>query len=162
MSGAGPIDFAGDIAPIFREHCLACHGSDKQKSDYRLDVREIALGGGESGELAIVPGKSGASPLIRFVTGEDAEMLMPPKKSDRTRLSAEQIARLRAWIDEGAVWPESASARAADPRDWWSLRPFVRPAVPQGGAGHPIDAFIRAKLAEKGLSPAPQADARTL
>ena len=159
---AAPVDFVRDVQPIFREHCLACHGPEKQKSEYRLDRREVAMKGGESGEAAIVPGKSSESPLLHFVTGEDADMLMPPKKSDQARLSAAQIATLRSWIDEGAGWPESASAKVQDPRDWWSLRPIVRPAVPGKGAGNPIDAFLETKLAEKGLRPAASADASTL
>ncbi len=116
--------------------------------------------GGGSKEAAIVPGKSGESPLIAFVSGADPDTLMPPKKSDQTRLTATQIAVLRAWIDQGAVWPDSANVVAKDPRDWWSLKPIVRPNV--SAAGNPIDAFIHAKLREKGLTPAPEADPRTL
>lgn len=159
-SSAKAIDFVREVQPIFREHCIACHGPEKQKSDYRLDIREVALRGGESGEAAIVPGKSAESPLIEFVSGTDPDTLMPPKKSDQKRLSGEQVAVLRAWIDQGAVWPDSASVVAKDPRDWWSLKPIARPAVP--GGGNPIDVFIREKLREKGLAPSPEADARTL
>ena len=105
------VDFVRDVGPIFREHCLACHGEEKQKSDYRLDARDTALKGGEHGEAAIVVGKSAESPLIQFVGGLDADTLMPPKKSDKARLTAEQIGVLRAWIDQGAVWPERRSAK---------------------------------------------------
>ncbi|HYR58091.1 MAG TPA: zinc-dependent peptidase, partial [Chthoniobacteraceae bacterium] len=66
------VDFVRDVQPIFKEHCLACHGPDKHKSEYRLDMREVAMRGGESGEVAIVPGKSGESPLIEFVSGTSA------------------------------------------------------------------------------------------
>jgi mono/diheme cytochrome c family protein len=162
-AAAAPVDFVREVQPIFREHCLSCHGPEKQKSDYRVDVREVAIKGGESGEAAIVPGKSSASPLIHFVTGEDADLLMPPKKSDQARLSETQIAVLRAWIDEGAAWPESATTKTQDPRDWWSLKPIVRPPLSKmDDVENPIDVFIRAKLAEKSLAPAPEADPRTL
>lgn len=160
-----PIDFARDIAPIFREHCLECHGPKKQKSDYRLDVRDIAVEGGDSGEAAIIPGKSAESRLIHFVAGLDADMVMPPKKDDRQRLSLHEIALLRAWIDQGATW---SGGPAKPPGAWWSLQPLTPvqpPPLPEDAARwtrNPIDSFVRAKLSEKGLAPSPQADRRTL
>jgi mono/diheme cytochrome c family protein len=165
---ARAVDFTRDIEPIFAEHCHACHGPKKQKSDYRIDLRESAMKGGESGEPPILPGRSADSPLIHFVSGIDADLLMPPKKSDQARLTPEQIALLRAWIDQGAVWPESAAAKAKDPRDWWSLKPIVRPPLPeipglqQTAIRNSIDAFIAAKLEEKGLARSPEADRQTL
>ena len=105
LSVAAP-SFAKDVRPILEKSCFGCHGPEKQKSGYRLDVRDIALKGGESGEAAIVPHDAKASPLIRYVSGEDEEMLMPPKKSDKPRLTAEQVATLRAWIDAGPSWPD--------------------------------------------------------
>ena len=153
-----PVDFLRDVQPIFAEHCASCHGEKKQKSEYRVDVKHIALSGGENSAPNIVPGKSAESPLIKYVAGLDEDMLMPPKKSDAKRLSAVQVGVLRRWIDEGAVWPDSASAKVVDRKDWWSLKPL--PAVQGTGGG--IDAFINAKLAEKGLAMSPEADARTL
>ena len=82
------VDFARDVRPILQEHCIACHGPDKQKSGYRLDAREAAMQGGDSGGAAILVGKSADSPLIHFVSGLDADKLMPPKKSDKPRLTA--------------------------------------------------------------------------
>ena len=96
---AAPVDFVRDVRPIFEKHCAECHGAEKQKSGYRLDVRDIALRGGDSGEAAIVPHDAKKSALIRHVSGEDEDMLMPPKKSGKARLTAEQIAMLSAWID---------------------------------------------------------------
>ena len=153
---APAVDFARDIQPIFEANCVKCHGPEKQKADYRLDVKSSALTGGENHAPNIVPGKSAESPLVKFVAGLDEDMMMPPKGK---RLSAEQIGLLRKWIDEGAVWPDAASAKAADPLDWWSLKPLAKPPV--AGAS-PIDTFIAAKLAEKGLAMSPEADARTL
>ena len=72
-------DFVKDVRPILEKSCFGCHGPEKQKNGYRLDVRDVAMKGGESGERAIVPHDAKASPLIRFVSGEDVEMLMPPK-----------------------------------------------------------------------------------
>ena len=160
------IDFVRQIQPIFAAHCYDCHGPAKQKSTYRLDEKIRAIKGGDSGHPAIIPGQGAASPLVKFVTGEVADTVMPPKGD---KLSAAQIALLKAWIDQGAVWPESASAKTEDPKDWWSLRPLARPPVPQptgtppfAATSHPVDAFIRAKLAGAGLAPSPEADRRTL
>ncbi len=155
---AKPVDFLRDVQPIFAKHCVSCHGPEKQKSEYRLDVKRIALAGGESGHQAIVPGKSAASPLIKFVSGADPDTKMPPKGEP---LSAKEVAMLRAWIDQGAVWPDGAGVKLADQRDWWSLKPLVRPVVP-GTNANPLDAFIRARLAGKKLAPAPAADRHTL
>ncbi len=157
------VDFERDVQPIFAQSCLECHGPKKQKSDFRIDVKKIFLAGGVSGKPAIVPGKSADSPLIRFVAGLEDDMQMPPSgKGDP--LTAEQIGILRAWIDQGAVWPEHASAQMADATDWWSLRPIQRPAVPATSfkTGNTVDAFLAAKRAEKNLSASPEADRRTL
>lgn len=154
------VEFVKDIQPILAEACVKCHGPDKQKAEYRLDVKSIALKGGENHAPNIIPGKSAESPLIKFVAGLDPDMQMPPKDPP---LNPEQIGMLRRWIDDGAVWPDEASARVVDKKDWWSLKPMAKPALPEGEVnGNAIDAFISAKLKEKGLVMAPAADARTL
>ena len=152
------VDFEKDIQPIFAAKCLKCHGAEKQKSGYRLDVKNSALNSGDVHAPNIVPKSSEKSPLIKFVAGLDANTKMPPTGEP---LSAEQISLLRRWIDDGAQWPEKASAKVADKKDWWSLKPVIKPALPRAAA-NPIDAFIMEKLAAHGLSMAPQANARTL
>src|SRR5688572_17280548 len=152
-------DFVKDVRPILERSCHGCHGPEKQKSGYRLDLRDTAMKGGDSGSAAIVPHDAKKSPLIRYVSGEDEEMLMPPKKSDKPRLTATEVETLRAWIDAGPVWPD-ALAGATDSRPHWSLTPLVKPALPSAG-GNPIDGFIQAKLAEKKLSRSPEADRRS-
>src|SRR5687767_7286377 len=97
-----PIDFAKDVQPIFSQRCYECHDAKKSKSDFRLDLRDHAFKGGESGQPAIVKGKSSDSPLIQRVAGINPDDVMPPKGE---KLSAEQIGILRAWIDQGAAWP---------------------------------------------------------
>src|SRR4029434_7060591 len=92
-------DFARDVRPLLERSCFGCHGPQKQKSEYRLDIREVALKGGESGRPAIVPHNAKASPLIRYVSGEDPDIVMPPKSSDAVRLSPAEIKTLREWID---------------------------------------------------------------
>ena len=151
-------DFVRDVRPIFEAHCIKCHGPEKQKSGYRLDVKSIALTGGDSGTPNIVPGLGATSPLVKFIAGEVEDMRMPPKGE---ALAPAEIATLKAWIDSGAAWPDSASAAVADPLDWWSLKPLAA-VTPPAGAENPVDAFVRAKLTAQGLNPAPAADARTL
>jgi len=153
------VSFESEVKPIFEKHCVECHGPKKQKSEFRLDDREVALHGGDSHAPNIIPGKPGESPLIRFVTTEDKETRMPPKGA---RLSGAEVATLKRWIAEGAVWPESASLKKTDPMDWWSLKPLTKPALPSGDAAHPVDRFILTKLREKGLRPSGVADARTI
>ena len=115
------VDFVREVQPIFEKNCVKCHGPEKQKSGYRLDVRAVALTGGEEHAPNIVPGKSAESPLIRFVAGLDADVKMPPKGD---ALTVEQVAVLRAWIDQGAVWPEGAGVKVAGALEWWSLKPL--------------------------------------
>jgi mono/diheme cytochrome c family protein len=153
-------DFDRDVKPLLAAHCLKCHGPDKQKGGLRLDRRADALKGGDSGP-AIDPGKPADSLLLTLVAGDDPDRVMPPTGD---RLTAAQVATLRAWVEQGADWPADGSA-AADPADWWSLRPVVRPPVPAADpkwGRTPIDAFVLAKLRGKGLAPSPEADRRTL
>ena len=161
---ADPVDFAKDVRPIFAKSCASCHGVDKQKSGFRLDRKADALKGGDLGP-AIVAGKSDKSPLIKYVSGADPQLAMPP--DPKKRLTAAEVAILKVWIDQGANWPDDGSA-TANPADWWSLKPISKPALPKlsdaerAWARTPVDAFILAKLREKGLKPSPEADRRTL
>ncbi|MFM9960691.1 MAG: PSD1 and planctomycete cytochrome C domain-containing protein [Planctomycetaceae bacterium] len=163
------IDFVKDVQPIFEAKCLACHGAKKQESAYRLDHKASALRGGDLGR-AIVPGKSGESPLIRYVAGLGPDIKMPPEGE---RLSSAQIAILRAWIDQGADWPESASIELKSRgTDHWAFKACVRPAVPnlrptadsrQPIAAipffrTPIDNFIVARLQREGLTLSSETD----
>src|SRR5207247_4082446 len=94
------VDFEQDIRPIFESRCFRCHGPEKPKSRFRLDNRDPALKGGEHG-IDIIPGDSENSPLIHFVAGLVEDMEMPPPGKGEP-LTQEQIAWLRAWIDQGA------------------------------------------------------------
>src|SRR3954454_15149781 len=84
-------DFQKDIQPLLAERCYQCHGLEKQKGGLRLDLKRKALEGGDSG-VAIVPGKSADSLLIKLISGLDQDKLMPPKGE---RLTAAQITQLR-------------------------------------------------------------------
>ncbi len=127
-----PVDFAKDIQPLFARVCYECHGERRQRNGLRLDDAAAALKGGDLGP-AIVPGKSADSPLIHYVAGLNKDLVMPPKGD---RLTPEQIGLLRAWIDQGAKWPESATTRAREDV-WWSLRPLTKPTLPRPVRGYP-------------------------
>src|SRR5437868_12365763 len=94
---AQPVDFTRDVEPIFAKRCSACHGAGQQMAGLRLDEPDAALKGSKSGPV-IIPGKSADSKLIKRV----ATRTMPPAGDP---LSAEQVAILRTWIDQGAKWP---------------------------------------------------------
>ena len=143
--------------------CYGCHGPKKQKNGYRLDIREIALTGGDSGKAAITPHKADESLLIKHVSSEDPDSRMPPADSDVPPLTPAQIATLRAWIDAGPAWPDELAGSVDDGRmDHWAWKPVRRPEVPAGRSDHPIDCFLLAKSAPAGKTLAPRADPRTL
>jgi len=170
--GATP-DFSREVRPLLDQHCLKCHGLEKQKGGLRFDTKEGAFKTGESGEKAIVPGHANESRLIKLVSSKDDAEKMPSKGKP---LSVAQIDLLRRWIDAGAPWIETGAstgivARAEmivtdDDRKHWSYLPLKSPAVPAikqpGLARTPVDRFILSTLEEKGIAPTPQASARRL
>lgn len=142
------IDFTRDIRPILADNCFACHGPDDQqrKGKLRLDRPDPTL----AERKLVVPRKPNASALLARVLAEDEEQRMPPVKTGK-RLTAQQIALLRGWIEQGAPWSSH----------WAYTRP-QRPTVPEGVGDNPLDRFVRARLAKDGLTLAPQADRATL
>ncbi len=145
------LEYNRDIRPILAENCFSCHGPDSaaRKADLRLDRREAAIEAG-----AIVPGDTNASELIARIDAEDRDQLMPPPKSAKT-LKADQKDILRRWIAAGAEY-----------QPHWSLIAPTKPALPkvqdESWVRNPIDRFVLARLQENGLTPAPEADRRTL
>jgi len=113
------IDFARDIKPIFENSCYQCHSPTKPRSHFRLDNRDSALAGGDDG-VDIRPGNSAKSPLIAYVAGLDQDIQMPPPGKGQS-LSTNQIALLRAWIDQGAPW----EITAPPPMSTMDLSPFL-------------------------------------
>jgi mono/diheme cytochrome c family protein len=164
------------VRPVLSANCFTCHGPEKQKGGLRLDSRAAMLTGGDSGP-AIVPGHAEQSLLIKAIHYAD-EPRMPPKG----RLSAEAIAALTAWIQQGAPWPSTDTQLrtlpgsrefklTAEDRAFWSFQPIADPAPPTvvlGGSGDiawpktPVDQFVLAKLETNGLKPAESAGKRTL
>jgi hypothetical protein len=160
------IDYAREIKPVLAKRCYACHGALQHKAALRLDTAAFMKKGGDSGP-AVVPGDSGDSLIIDAVTGADG-WRMPPE-SEGSPLSTEEVARLKAWIDQGARSPADELPQP-DPRRHWSFQPPRRPEVPSGAAlgeaakwvRNPIDAFLAAEHRKHGLSPRPSADPATL
>ncbi|MBS0211422.1 MAG: PSD1 domain-containing protein [Planctomycetes bacterium] len=156
------IDFTRDVQPIFVKRCYSCHGPDTAEGSLRLDDRSSAHRGGNSGP-AWVAGQSGESRLVRYVTApEDEEFAMPPEGE---RLSSDEVALVRAWVDQGARWPEQA-ATAGKKNDHWSFQPVKRPEVPRvkraDWCRNPIDHFVLARLEHENITPSPEADRATL
>lgn len=108
------IDFARDVQPIFQAHCIDCHGAKQQKNGFRLDRRKDALRGGTGTQIG--KGNGQASRLYLRLIGSQYGQQMPPDGP----LSKEQISIIKAWIDQGAPWPDDragdAPATRVDPR----------------------------------------------
>ncbi|HWZ50147.1 MAG TPA: PSD1 and planctomycete cytochrome C domain-containing protein [Granulicella sp.] len=161
--------FENKIRPIFANSCGSCH-QDAAKGGLSLTSRASILKGGDSGP-AIVPGDPEKSLLLTAVH-QTGDLKMPPKGA---KLSADEIQALSDWVRMGAPWPQSTTPVRTgkqitpDMRKWWSFVPLQDPAVPvlkdpasKSWAKTDIDRFVLANLAEKGLTPAPMADKRTL
>src|SRR4051812_43041424 len=150
-----PLSFNRDVRPILAENCFQCHGPDKgaRKAGLRLDQQETALTGGKSGEKAIIPGRPNEGEVIRRITTEDPDDVMPPPKTGK-RLTAAQVATLRKWIADGARW-----------EGHWAFQKPVLPPIPEirsSTVRNPIDSFVQARLQSAKLKPSPEADRRTL
>ena len=150
-SAVQQIDFARDIQPIFKANCDKCHGATKASSYLRLDTKQVAM-------KVISPGNSKDSRLLHRILGEGGEARMP---MGGEALKPEQIALIKRWIDEGAVWPDSASVKIDE--HWAFVKP-VRPAIPttKFKTKNPIDNFVFSMLEKQGMSPSPEADKATL
>jgi hypothetical protein len=150
------IDFSRDILPVLSEKCYKCHGPDEanRQADLRLDTRDGTLTELDSGQSAVVPGKSDSSAIYLRITSDDPDQQMPPPDSGTT-LSSAEIARVKAWIDGGAEWAGH-----------WAFETPHKPAIPDDVEGwhseNPIDLFIHSRLRAAKLRPESQADKETL
>jgi hypothetical protein len=159
IAGARHVDFNQDVQPILASRCFSCHGPDPEmrKAGLRLDLAEAAMKKRPGRLDAIVPGHPEQSELIKRIESHDPQYLMPQNPQGQAKpMSADEIATLREWIREGAVF-----------RPHWSFEAPVRAAIPQpkshpGWARNPMDKFLLAKLDKTGLSPSPEADKATL
>lgn len=143
------IDFNYHIKPILSDRCFACHGPDKnkQKGDLRLDSAESAYAALSSGNgVAIKPGNLIKSRVYHRIVSDDPELVMPPPESNLA-LSADDIAYIAKWIEQGAEY-----------KPHWAFTKPEKGKVPkaaEGWANNEIDCFIAAKLEEKNITPSP-------
>ncbi len=151
---ARPIDFNREIRPILSKHCFQCHGPDAKKrkglsKPLRLDTEQGAFGD-LGGYAAIVRGNTEESELIRRITSEDANDVMPPPSTGK-KLSAREAERLGEWVRQGARYTKH-----------WSYVNPVRPRVPEvrdrSWPRNEIDFFVLARLEQEGLAPSAEAD----
>ncbi|MCE9547245.1 MAG: DUF1553 domain-containing protein [Planctomycetia bacterium] len=146
-----PVDYQRQIRPILSNSCYTCHGPDEKhrEAKLRLDVRDAAL------KKAIQPGHADKSALIERVTSEDADERMPPHDSGRAPLTPAQVELLKRWINEGAKYTTH-----------WAYVSITRPEVPSitspGWDRSEIDRFVLRRLVQEKLTPATEADRRTL
>lgn len=95
------VNFKRDIAPLFRKHCLECHGPDEAKNDFRVDDPDQVF------DYVEIEDAMSSTLFVDYMTSTDEDMLMPPRKHGGP-LTASELALIRLWIDEGADWPEDA------------------------------------------------------
>jgi len=154
--------FREQVAPIFERRCVSCHGESAPKGKLSLVTIKGLNAGGASGP-ALVPGNPEESLLLESISGERPEM---PKTGGR--LSAQEVASVRAWIEQGAHWPNDLALkdRRFDGQAWWAFQPLARPNVPEvkdrSWLRTPLDAFVLSRLEANGLKPSPETDRRTL
>ena len=159
------IDFVKDVQPLLRKHCFECHASGNEEGGVNLGIRQRVLEGGDRGPV-LARGDSANSRLIHLVAALDPKQIMPPEGKS---LSNDEIGVLRAWIDQGAKWPDGADVldpRAERAKTHWAfqrLRPIAEPTVQAANwARTPIDRFILSRLEAAGIQPQGQASARQL
>jgi mono/diheme cytochrome c family protein len=152
LARAQRIDFQRDVQPVLAEHCAGCHGPDAaaRQAGLRLDQRDMAERGGDSGRPAIVPGKPEESELVRRVTATDSEIVMPPPHANKP-LAAAQIELLTQWIREGADYARH-----------WAFVPPRKAPLPADGPAHPVDALVVSRLRQMGMQPSPPAPTNAL
>ena len=152
------LSFNDHVQPILADNCYTCHGADpsSRKAGLRLDRAEYAFQPTENGVTAIIAGQPDESPLIKRIESADETFRMPPPEAHKS-LQPDQIATLRRWVAEGAVYEEH-----------WAFIAPQRPSDPTvsranaAWARTPIDRFLLAQMEKAGLKPSPEADRRAL
>ena len=151
--------FEKQVRPLLAEHCQACHGAKKAEAGLRLDHQAGFLKGTDSGPVAVA-GNPQASRLIQVLLYAENDTQMPPKG----KLAEEQIAIVRKWVEQGAVWPKDAVVSETSAKSHWAFQAPRRPEIARELGPEtqtPIDSFIVAKLKEKELTLSAPADRYT-
>jgi len=162
MSAAEPLPpelatLSVEARGVLAHNCTKCHGQQKQKGALRLDVKELAMKGGEGGPV-IAPGKPDTSELVRRIRlGHGDDDVMPPEKGP---MQAKDVETLVKWVTAGAPWPEGSTAGIVFQR---APLPPRKPAFPPGSEAieNPIDKFVAAYFAERKFTSPPVVDDRT-
>lgn len=161
LTAAPPVQFNRDIRPILADKCFHCHGPDpgSRKASLRLDTEAgffapRKLKDGSDGSPTIVKGSLEKSPLYQRLITTDEDEIMPPRKEHKD-MKPNEIALVKAWIEQGAPWQPHWAFIAPEK----SAPPVVKNAA---WAKNAIDRFVLAKLEKEGLAPAAEADAYTL
>ncbi|PWU05938.1 MAG: hypothetical protein C5B51_13335 [Terriglobia bacterium] len=146
------VEFNRDIRPILSDKCYTCHGPGRQMGGLRFDREDVAKQELKSGKIAVVPGDTARSEMIRRVSAVETAVRMPRGAEP---LSAREVAVLGRWVQQGAKWQKH-----------WSLIPPARPDLPKltdaSWVHNAIDSFVLDRLRREGLKPSPQADRATL
>lgn len=158
---AKSVDYSTEVKPLLNKKCIACHGGVKKSGGISFLFREEMITEGESGQMAVVPGRPGQSEVIRRITHTDPEVRMPP---EGVPLTKEEIDLLSRWIEEGAEWGEH-----------WAYKPIEHselPAYPVSNSSNEnttgkwglneIDRFVIKKLVDEGIYPNEPADCASL
>ena len=143
---ANEVDFARDIRPILSDRCFTCHGLDEESRKAGLALHRFESA---TKEGAIVPGNASSSLVMERISSTDPDEIMPPPSANKPALTAQQIEKFRAWIDQGAKYEEHWAFQSPRKTDT---------SVPDSYRGNPIDYFVKEKLKELGLSFSKQAD----
>lgn len=103
-----PIDFVREIQPVLERSCVPCHRGERPRGGYRMTTRDGLISAGSQGIPSVVPDHSASSVLLKIVADEVPDLEMPPagQREKYPALARDEIRRLRAWIDQGAPWPE--------------------------------------------------------
>jgi len=137
------IDFAHEIVPILRQHCVGCHGGREAKGSFSINTRELIV---QSGYVEV--GQPSESHLIDLILSEDADAQMPP--ADNPRVSVAERETLQRWVAAGLPWEAGFSfAGATYEPPLLPRRPELPPAVE--GREHPVDRIVDAYFQERGI-----------
>lgn len=157
---AAKVDYLRDVKPILTQHCVRCHGAEKEEAGLRVDTAEAVFVGGDSGPL-VKSGSPDRSLLMQVIVGPHEDIPQMPYK--KPPLTEAHIATLRSWIADGA---DSPATEEPGRFVHWSFVPPVRaepPAIKHTAwPRNAIDRFILSRLESEAIKPSPEADRLTL
>jgi hypothetical protein len=146
LAAADKVDFAKDIQPLLQQNCVKCHGPEKQKGKLRLDSREAALKGGKTGPAFVVSDGAKSEIVRRISLPKSDDDFMP---NEGEPLAKERIDLIKKWIDEGAVWPETAIAK--DSTSGKGTPAVPEPELPKDFKSSGAEQKAISALAQKGI-----------